>query len=111
MKLVETVLIFAIFFTVLLVVRADIENTGLLQSLIEAAVWLSDNIANYSKPALEAIIIPFKPFWQLVLDNADQIAEVWANEVMPDAASAEAAAAEMAAFLKDELGPLLEPLA
>lgn len=110
MKLVEFLFVIAILLGVFIVARADITNPSLLQSLVDAAVWLSDNISNYNRATLEAIMLPFKWLWQLVLDNADQIGQVWASEVMPGAEDAEAAAEQMAAFIRDELGPILEAL-
>jgi hypothetical protein len=46
-----------------------------------------------------------------VLDNAGQIGTAWANDAMPAAQDAEAAAEAFATFIQETLGPILEPLA
>jgi hypothetical protein len=96
--------------SIFLVVHADIINQALLQALVDAALWLQDNVPKLPKSDLEAIVSSATWWWQQVLDNADQIGTAWANEAMPAAQDAEPAAVAFATFIKETLGPLLEPL-
>jgi hypothetical protein len=96
---------------IFLVVQADVVNQALLQALVDAALWLQNNVAKLDKSILESIVSSAKWWWQQVLDNADQIGTAWANEAMPAAEDAEVAAEEFATFIRETLVPILEPLA
>jgi hypothetical protein len=111
MNAFRVLLLLAIVFSVFIVVNADIVNPALLQALVDAARWLDENAAKLDKSVLEGIVIAGRWFWQLVLDNADQIGKVWAEEFMPGVEDAEVAAEQMADFIRETLGPILEAIA
>lgn len=83
--------------------KADLDPE-MLKWTITALQWLENVAGTLSQPILRQLIVANKEFFQPIYDNAEEITNAWAAEIMP---GVEGAADKMLQFIKDIVGPAL----